>query len=57
MHFVVAGCAQRRLWACESPANKSFMLGGVGTSKLGVVVSPVVITLGCATSEVYKINF
>ncbi len=54
----VAGCARRRLQACKSPAKKSLMLGSAVMSKLGVVGSPVVITLACATSEVlYKINF
>jgi len=33
------------------------MLGSAVMSKLGVVVSPVVITLACTTPEVYEINF
>jgi len=33
------------------------MLGSAVTSKLGVVGSPVVITLASTTSEVFEINF
>jgi len=39
------------------PAIKSSMLGSVVMSKLGVVGSPVVVTLACAMAEVFEINF
>jgi len=55
MHCDVAGCAQRQVR--ESPAKKLLMLGRTLMSELGVVVSPVAITLVSKTSEVFEINF